>query len=151
MVQTVRQEHSVCRIQCSQPQSALSIRIQAHAPSSKALQDDLVLQIEIEKPLGLKLGESKSPGGGLKVTGVSGNAAKSGLKVGDTVIYTSSFFGDELWPADKLGFSRSAIGACPSPVCLVYVGVPPRVSRLSTFSCLSHTQKPAAHLSSTCY
>ncbi len=80
-----------------------------------------MLQIEIEKPLGLKLDNSKSPGGGLKVTGVSGNAAKSGLKVGDTVIYTSSFFGDELWPADKLGFSRSAIGACPSPVCLVYV------------------------------
>ena len=79
------------------------------------------LQVEIEKPLGLKLGESKSPGGGLKVTGVSGNAAKSGIKVGDTVIYTSSFFGDELWPADKLGFSRSAIGACPSPVCFVYV------------------------------
>ncbi|CAL5226814.1 g9675 [Coccomyxa viridis] len=77
--------------------------------------------IEIEKPLGLKLDNSKSPGGGLKVVGVSGNAAKSGLKVGDTVIYTSSFFGDELWPADKLGFSRSAIGACPSPVCLVYV------------------------------
>ena len=79
------------------------------------------LQVEIEKPLGLKLGESKSPGGGLKVTGVSGNAAKSGIKAGDTVIYTSSFFGDELWPADKLGFSRSAIGACPSPVCFVYV------------------------------
>ena len=81
------------------------------------------LQIEIEKPLGLKLGDSKSPGGGLKVTGVSGNAAKSGLKVGDTVIYTSSFFGDELWPADKLGFARSAIGACPSPVCFVYVSL----------------------------
>ena len=25
------------------------------------------------------------------------NAAKAGLKNGDTVIYTSSFFGDELW------------------------------------------------------
>jgi len=82
------------------------------------------LQIEIEKPLGLKLGDSKSPGGGLKVTGVSGNAVKSGIKVGDTVIYTSSFFGDELWPADKLGFARSAIGACPSPVCFVYVSFP---------------------------
>lgn len=57
--------------------------------------------------------------------GVSGNAANSGISVGDTVIYTSSFFGDELWPADKLGFTRSAIGACPSPVCFVYVSLPP--------------------------
>ena len=81
------------------------------------------MQIEIEKPLGIKLGDSNSPGGGLKVVGVSGNAAKSGIKVGDTVIYTSSFFGDELWPADKLGFARSAIGACPSPVCFVYVSL----------------------------
>ncbi|BDA49209.1 hypothetical protein COCOBI_13-3190 [Coccomyxa sp. Obi] len=77
--------------------------------------------VEIDKPLGLKLSESNAPGGGLKVTGVSGNAANSGISVGDTVIYTSSFFGDELWPADKLGFTRSAIGACPSPVCFVYV------------------------------
>ena len=60
--------------------------------------------------------------------GVSGNAANSGISVGDTVIYTSSFFGDELWPADKLGFTRSAIGACPSPVCFVYVSHPPPLS-----------------------
>ena len=52
---------------------------------------------------------------------VSGNAAKSGIAKGDTIIYTSSFFGDELWPADKPGFSKSAINACPSPVCFVYV------------------------------
>lgn len=59
--------------------------------------------------------------------GVSGNAAKSGISVGDTIIYTSSFFGDELWPADKLGFARSALSAAPSPVCLVYVNHPPIV------------------------
>jgi len=35
---------------------------------------------------------------------VSGNAAKSGLKAGDTIIYASSWFGDELWPTDKLSF-----------------------------------------------
>ena len=52
------------------------------------------------------------------------NAAKSGIAKGDTIIYTSSFFGDELWPADKPGFSRSAINACPSPVCFVYVRTP---------------------------
>lgn len=34
---------------------------------------------------------------------------QAGIQAGDTVIYTSSFFGDELWPADKLGFARSAI------------------------------------------
>ncbi|CAK0786295.1 hypothetical protein CVIRNUC_009508 [Coccomyxa viridis] len=97
---------------------ALSATRQRHTAVTRAAKD---YTIEIDKPLGLKLGDSKSPGGGLKVTGVSGNATKSGIKVGDTVIYTSSFFGDELWPADKLGFARSAIGACPSPVCFVYV------------------------------
>ena len=40
-----------------------------------------------------------------------GNAAKAGLKAGDTVLYTSSFFGDELWPADKLAFTKTAINA----------------------------------------
>jgi len=40
-----------------------------------------------------------------------GNAAKAGLKSGDTVLYTSSWFGDELWPADKLAFTKTAINA----------------------------------------
>ena len=31
-------------------------------------------------------------------------------------MYTSSFFGDELWPADQLGFVNSAIKACPNEV-----------------------------------
>jgi hypothetical protein len=53
--------------------------------------------------------------------GVSGNAAKSGIKAGDTIIYASSFFGDELWPADKLSFTQTAIQRAPSPVCFVYV------------------------------
>jgi hypothetical protein len=46
----------------------------------------------------------------------SGNAAKAGLKAGDTIIYASSFFGDELWPADKVSFTQSAINAAPSPM-----------------------------------
>ncbi|MCD7454119.1 hypothetical protein HAX54_023537 [Datura stramonium] len=45
-----------------------------------------------------------------------GNAARAGLKVGDQVVYTSSFFGDELWPADKLGFYKTAIQAKPDSV-----------------------------------
>lgn len=55
--------------------------------------------------------------------GVSGNAAKSGIKKGDTIIYASSFFGDELWPADKLSFTQTAIQRAPSPVAFVYVSV----------------------------
>jgi len=69
----------------------------------------------------LKLRESKAKGGGLVVEGVSGNAAKSGIKAGDTIIYASSFFGDELWPADKLSFTQTAIQRAPSPVAFVYV------------------------------
>ena len=59
----------------------------------------------------------------LVVQQATGNAAKAGIQAGDTIIYTSSFFGDELWPADKLGFANSAINACPSPVAFVYIKV----------------------------
>ncbi|KAG6499807.1 hypothetical protein ZIOFF_039599 [Zingiber officinale] len=48
-----------------------------------------------------------------------GNAAKAGLRAGDQVLYTSSFFGDELWPADKLGFTKTAIQAKPDSVYFV--------------------------------
>ncbi|KAG6500177.1 hypothetical protein ZIOFF_040017 [Zingiber officinale] len=48
-----------------------------------------------------------------------GNAAKAGLRVGDQVLYTSSFFGDELWPVDKLGFTKTAIQAKPDSVYFV--------------------------------
>ncbi|DBB16917.1 TPA: hypothetical protein ACH3X3_014030 [Trebouxia sp. C0006] len=73
-------------------------------------------QVDIEKPLGLQLGAAKGPNGGLVVKSATGNAAKAGLKNGDTVIYTSSFFGDELWPSDGLGLTRSALANAPSPV-----------------------------------
>lgn len=55
-----------------------------------------------------------------------GNAARAGLKSGDQVLYTSSFFGDELWPADKLGFTKTAIQAKPDSVYFV-------VNRLTSF------------------
>mgnify|MGYP001807692065 CR=1 FL=1 len=71
----------------------------------------------------MKLKESNAKGGGLVVEGVSGNAAKSGIKAGDTIIYASSFFGDELWPADKLSFTQTAIQRAPSPVAFVYVSI----------------------------
>ncbi|KAJ7539360.1 hypothetical protein O6H91_11G088900 [Diphasiastrum complanatum] len=76
-------------------------------------------EAEVDKPLGLTLGQK--PGGGVVITAVDGrgNAAKAGLKVGDQVIYTSSFFGDELWPADKLGFTKTAINAKPDSVYFV--------------------------------
>ncbi|GAB2228497.1 hypothetical protein Droror1_Dr00022618 [Drosera rotundifolia] len=77
------------------------------------------IEVEVDKPLGLTLGQK--PGGGVIITGVEGggNAAKAGLKVGDQVIYTSSFFGDELWPADKLGFTKTAIQAKPDSIYFV--------------------------------
>ncbi|PIA58840.1 hypothetical protein AQUCO_00500643v1 [Aquilegia coerulea] len=77
------------------------------------------IEVEVDKPLGLTLGQKS--GGGVIITGVEngGNAAKAGLKAGDQVIYTSSFFGDELWPADKLGFTKTAIQAKPDSVYFV--------------------------------
>nr|BAM64824.1 hypothetical protein [Beta vulgaris] len=77
------------------------------------------IEVEVDKPLGLTLGQK--PGGGVVITAVDGggNAAKCGLKSGDQVLYTSSFFGDELWPADKLGFTKTAIQAKPDSVYFV--------------------------------
>lgn len=77
------------------------------------------IEVEVDKPLGLTLGQKS--GGGVVITAVDGggNAAKAGLKSGDQVIYTSSFFGDELWPADKLGFTKTAIQAKPESVYFV--------------------------------
>ncbi|KAK1411228.1 hypothetical protein QVD17_37775 [Tagetes erecta] len=56
------------------------------------------IEVEVDKPFGLTLGPKPVAGGGFVITGVDGggNAAKAGLKVGDQVIYTSSFFGDDI-------------------------------------------------------
>ena len=67
------------------------------------------IEVEVDKPLGIEL--NQKAGGKILITGVSGNGAKAGLKVGDQVVYVSSFFGDELWPADKLTFTQTAIRA----------------------------------------
>ncbi|XP_020230108.1 uncharacterized protein LOC109810912 [Cajanus cajan] len=77
------------------------------------------IEAEVDKPLGLTLGQKS--GGGVVITAVDGggNAARAGLKAGDQVLYTSSFFGDELWPADKLGFTKTAIQAKPDSVYFV--------------------------------
>ncbi|GJR85824.1 rubredoxin family protein [Tanacetum coccineum] len=118
------------------------------------------IEVEVDKPLGLTLGPKPGDGGGVIITGVDGggNAAKSGLKVGDQVIYTSSFFGDELWPADRLGFTKTAIQACPDAVYFVVsrggdVDVkrlpkrpaPPRFGRK-----LTDAQKPDEYLCPQC-
>ena len=50
-----------------------------------------------------------------------GNAAKAGIKNGDTILYTSSWFGDELWPADKLPFVMTSINARQGDVAFVVV------------------------------
>ncbi|XP_078446001.1 rubredoxin family protein [Wolffia australiana] len=89
------------------------------------------IEVEVDKPLGLTLGQKT--GGGVVITSVDsgGNAARAGLKAGDQVIYTSSFFGDELWPADKLGFTKTAIQAKPDSVYFVVSrGVEVDVKRL---------------------
>ncbi|KAL5769907.1 hypothetical protein ACOSP7_014061 [Xanthoceras sorbifolium] len=77
------------------------------------------IEVDVDKPLGLTLGQKS--GGGVVITAVEngGNAARAGLKAGDQVLYTSSFFGDELWPADKLGFTKTAIQAKPDSVYFV--------------------------------
>lgn len=52
---------------------------------------------------------------------MGGNSAKAGIKPGDTIIYTSSWFGDELWPADSPQFVNTALARAPSPVYITYV------------------------------
>ncbi|KAL8161799.1 hypothetical protein V2J09_013288 [Rumex salicifolius] len=116
------------------------------------------IEVEVDKPLGLTLGQK--PAGGVVITAVEGggNAAKAGLKSGDQVLYTSSFFGDELWPADKLGFTKTAIQAKPDSVYFVVnrgadVDVkrlpkrpaPPRFGRK-----LSDSQKPDGYACPQC-
>lgn len=89
------------------------VEISARAGTAKNI------EVEVDKPLGLTLGQKQ--GGGVVITAVEngGNAARAGLKAGDQVLYTSSFFGDELWPADKLGFTKTAINAKPDSVYFV--------------------------------
>ncbi|GAB4826406.1 hypothetical protein Ancab_009271 [Ancistrocladus abbreviatus] len=94
------------------------------------------IEVEVDKPLGLTLGQK--PGGGVVISAVDGggNAAKAGLKAGDQVLYTSSLFGDELWPADKLGFTKTAIQAKPDSVYFV-------VSRGAEVDVKRLTKRPA--------
>ncbi|KAM1029829.1 hypothetical protein FF1_042206 [Malus domestica] len=94
------------------------------------------IEAEVDKPLGLTLGQK--PGGPVTITAVDGggNAAKAGLKAGDQVIYTSSFFGDELWPADKLGFTKTAINAKPDSVYFVVSRGGAPVDARATHICL---------------
>lgn len=54
-------------------------------------------QVDVDKPLGMKLAQSTAAGGGIVVQSASGNAKKAGIEAGDTIIYCSSYFGDELW------------------------------------------------------
>lgn len=78
-------------------------------------------RILIEKPTGLKLGGRAGGAGGVRVNDASGNSKRSGIKAGDTVIYSSSFFGDELWPSDDPNYVRLSLSRAPSPICIEYV------------------------------
>lgn len=90
------------------------------------------VEVSVDKPLGITLGEKKGGGVVVKSVALGSNGAKAGIKSGDQVLYTSSFFGDELWPADKLGFTRTAIQAKSEYVDFVLVrgGDGPDVKRL---------------------
>ncbi|XP_074275953.1 uncharacterized protein LOC141599743 [Silene latifolia] len=105
--------------------SCLTVKKGGIEITAKAAGAAKTVEVEVDKPLGLTLGQK--PGGGVVITGVEGggNAAKAGLKTGDQVLYTSSFFGDELWPADKLGFTKTAIQAKPDSVYFVINRGPP--------------------------
>ncbi|KAI7835614.1 hypothetical protein COHA_010491 [Chlorella ohadii] len=89
------------------------------ARASKASTAGQQITVDVDKPLGLVLDQSKSPKGGLKVKSASGNAAKAGISAGHMVL--SLIPGFTRRPADKLGFARSALQAAPSPVTLVVV------------------------------
>eukprot|EP00897_Mesotaenium_endlicherianum_P005589 jgi/Mesen1/5058/ME000252S04177 len=77
------------------------------------------IEVEVDKPLGLELFQKGNGVISIKSVAMGSNGAKAGLKAGDQVVYTSSFFGDELWPADKLGLTRTAIQAKADSVYLV--------------------------------
>ncbi|KAK9724089.1 hypothetical protein RND81_05G047400 [Saponaria officinalis] len=112
--------------------AAAATKPRVHNIQARAAGASKSIEVEVDKPLGLTLGQK--PGGGVVITAVEGggNAAKAGLKSGDQVLYTSSFFGDELWPADKLGFTKTAIQAKPDSVYFVISrgGPPVDVKRL---------------------
>ena len=100
---------------------ALTPALAAASPVSRrsvAASAGKLIQVEINRPLGLKLKQGPN---GLTVAGSSGNAAAAGISKGDTVVFTSSFFGDELWPSDRLGFTNSALAAAPEPVFIEFV------------------------------
>eukprot|EP00271_Cylindrocystis_brebissonii_P014705 TRINITY_DN36176_c0_g1_i1.p1 TRINITY_DN36176_c0_g1~~TRINITY_DN36176_c0_g1_i1.p1 ORF type:complete len:261 (+),score=38.34 TRINITY_DN36176_c0_g1_i1:170-952(+) len=77
------------------------------------------VEVEVDKPIGIELGQKGK--GVIEVTNVQmgGNGAKAGIKVGDQVVYTSSWFGDELWPSDNLSFTMTTIRAKPDSVYFV--------------------------------
>jgi len=79
--------------------------------------------VTVDKPVGITFAAKKGADGGVIAAGVKrgSNADQAGIKQGDTILYTSSYFGDELWPADQLGFVRTAVQACPGQVDIVYI------------------------------
>mmetsp|Transcript_5133 Transcript_5133/g.8923 ORF Transcript_5133/g.8923 Transcript_5133/m.8923 type:complete len:239 (-) Transcript_5133:153-869(-) len=79
------------------------------------------LVFEVEKPLGLTFGPKSGKEGGVIVKAAKGNSASAGMKAGDQVIYHSSFFGDELWPADNVPFTNTAVKACPGAVDFIVI------------------------------
>jgi rubredoxin len=123
------------KLRVASPSAALPVRrgtTRRHRASpaiTRAVAGETLIQVE--KPLGLNVKASnKGVNGGVEVASARGNAAKAGLKQGDFIMYTSSFFGDELWPADQVGFVRSALNACPNQVDFIVVRDPKAVQTI---------------------
>lgn len=66
------------------------------------------------------------------------------------MIYTSSFFGDELWPSDKLGFTRSALANAPSPVSISLLFKLPRLRRVQHALSPGHLHSALARQTAGC-
>eukprot|EP00239_Pterosperma_sp_CCMP1384_P006630 CAMPEP_0197845508 /NCGR_PEP_ID=MMETSP1438-20131217/2428_1 /TAXON_ID=1461541 /ORGANISM="Pterosperma sp., Strain CCMP1384" /LENGTH=268 /DNA_ID=CAMNT_0043456827 /DNA_START=27 /DNA_END=833 /DNA_ORIENTATION=- len=101
----------------------LSPKIEARRARPAAAQRLVVearkeIPISVEKPLGITFGAKRGGEGGVVATFVApgSNAAAAGMKSGDQILYHSSFFGEELWPGDNVGFTKTAINACPNEV-----------------------------------
>eukprot|EP00850_Spirogloea_muscicola_P022035 SM000273S10245 [mRNA] locus=s273:65016:69533:- [translate_table: standard] len=113
-LQAARRRHGCARARAAARRRRLAVS--ARGATGGAVKQ---IEVDVDKPLGLNLAQRDK--GGVIITGVQGgsNGAKAGLKAGDQIVYCSSFFGDELWPADRLGFLRTCINARPDFVTLV--------------------------------
>jgi len=125
---SLQQRGSAANARALQPRgSRSSSRVISVAPVAQQQKVKGEEFYRVDKPLGCTFAKGPT---GVKVDKVSpgGNAEQAGLKPGDNVIFASSYFGDELWPADDIQKMRSAIAATPNAVDVVVVRGNPDIS-----------------------